>query len=178
MFLGFFTQDKNENCNIIKSMETIFDANDLRRPGYYKWYAPEELYKEILAKLDIDYDEVKSKTEILIIDNKTFYGIYIGIAEEQPLIKRVGFHLSNKSFDSSTLRKSIATLYETKKDETINTIFALFKVRLFFSNTANLSKIETEVLKKYYYALNIDKNPFFKDKYKSFSDRRTDFFDK
>lgn len=21
-------------------METIFDANDLRRPGYYKWYTP------------------------------------------------------------------------------------------------------------------------------------------
>lgn len=164
-------------CNIINYMEIIFDAKDLRRSGYYKWYAPEAFYKEILAKLEIDFDEAKNKTEILVIDNETFYGIYIGIAEGQPLIKRVGCHLSN-SFKSSTLRKSLATLYETKDFEIINNFFALFKARLFFANTENLSEIETEFLNKYYYALNINKNPFFKDKYKSFSKKRTDFFRK
>lgn len=156
-------------------METIFDAKDLRRSGYYKWYAPEDLYKEILTKLKIDFDEAKNKTEILVIDNETFYGIYIGIAEDQPVIRRIGNHLYN-SFNSSTLRKSIAAVLETTNHDEVNEFMDKLKVQFFFEVSENLHEKERELLQNHFFVLNIQGNSTWTDKITLLKERRKNLF--
>lgn len=162
-------------CNIINFMETIFDAKDLRRSGYYKWYAPEDLYKEILAKLKIDFDDVSENVEKLE-NNETYYGIYVGIAEDQPVIRRIGNHLYN-SFKSSTLRKSIAAVYGTVNHNEINKFIDNLKVQFFFiDNSYNLHDKERELLQNHFFVLNIQGNSTWADKIALLKERRKNLF--
>lgn len=133
-------------------METIFDAKDLRRSGYYKWYAPEDLYKEILAKLEINFDEAKTDVERLE-NNENYFGIYVGIAEKQPIIRRIGHHLYN-SFSSSTLRKAIRRVYKANNRNEVNEFIDKLKVQFFFDVSENLHEKENEILKKHFFVLN------------------------
>ncbi len=155
-------------------METIFDAKDLKRSGYYIWYAPEELYKEILEKLKINFTAVENSVEKVIIGNETFYGIYIGIAENQPVIRRIGHHLYN-SFDSSTLRKSVAAVYETMDHNIINNFMDNLKVQ-FFDCSENLHAKEQKLLHTNFFVLNIQGNSKWTDKISVLRNRRREMF--
>lgn len=155
-------------------MDTIFDAKDLRRSGYYKWYAPEDLYKEILAKLEIDFDDVSENVEKLEND-ETYYGIYVGIAEDQPVIRRIGNHLYN-SFNSSTLRKSIAAVLETTNHDEVNEFMDKLKVQFFFEVSENLHEKERELLQNHFFVLNIQGNSTWTDKITSLKKRRKNLF--
>ena len=155
-------------------METVFDANVLRKPGYYKWYAPEELYKEILAKLNINYEDISGNVERLE-NNENYFAIYIGIAEGQPIIRRIGHHLYN-SFDSSTLRKSIAAVYETIDNNVINNFIDMLKVQLFYETDINLHETEKQLLHAHFYVLNIQGNGAWADKIALLKQRRRALF--
>lgn len=133
-------------------METIFDAKELRRSGYYKWYAPEELYKEILEKLEIVFEKMSDKVERLENDEK-YFAIYVGIAEKQPVIRRIGNHLYN-SFSSSSLRKAIRRVYKVKTNDEINDFMDKLKVQFFFNDSKNLHTIESKTLEDNFFVLN------------------------
>lgn len=154
-------------------METIFNAKDLRRSGYYKWYAPEELYKEILGKLKINFEEISDNVERLENDEK-YFAIYVGIAENQPVIRRIGHHLYN-SFDSSTLRKSVAAVYETMNHDEINNVMDQLKVQ-FFEYSENLHEKERDLLRNNFFVLNIQGNSTWSDKISFLKNRRSNLF--
>ena len=156
-------------------MEMIFDANVLRQSGYYKWYAPEEVYEEILTNLGLDIDDAKKHTDNKKIDKKNYYGIYLGIAEGQPLIHRIGKHLYN-SFDSSTLRKSIAAVYETRDNTVINNFIDKLKVQLFYETDIDLHDTERQLLLENFYVLNIQGNGAWADKIALLKQRRRALF--
>ena len=154
-------------------METIFDAKELRRSGYYIWYAPKKMYLELLEKLNINFKEISDNVERLENDEK-YFAIYVGIAENQPVIRRIGHHLYN-SFDSSTLRKSVAAVYETKNHDEINKFMDKLKVKI-FEYSGNLHEKEKDLLQKYFFVLNIQGNRIWANIISLLIDRRRNMF--
>lgn len=154
-------------------METIFDAKELRRSGYYIWYAPKKLYLELLEKLNIYFEEISDNVERLENDEK-YFAIYVGIAENQPIIRRIGHHLYN-SFDSSTLRKSVAAVYETMNHDEINKFMDQLKVQI-FEYSGNLHEKEKDLLRNNFFVLNIQGNSKWTDKISVLRNRRREMF--
>lgn len=132
------------------------------------------MYKEILAKLKIDFDDVSENVEKLE-NNETYYGIYVGIAEDQPVIRRIGNHLYN-SFKSSTLRKSIAAVLETTNHDKVNEFMDKLKVLFFFDVSENLDEKERELLQNHFFVLNIQGNSTWADKIALLKERRKNLF--
>ena len=157
----------------METMETIFDAKELRRSGYYIWYAPKKLYLELLEKLNIYFEEISDNVERLENDEK-YFAIYVGIAENQPVIRRIGHHLYN-SFDSSTLRKSVAAVYETMNHDEINKFMDQLKVQI-FEYSGNLHEKEKDLLRNNFFVLNIQGNSKWTDKISVLRNRRREMF--
>lgn len=148
-----------------------YDAKGLRSPGYYKWYAPEKEYLDILNKLNIEFSSFADKIDSLDLEGNKYYCIYLGIAEGQPVIRRIGIHLHD-SFESSTLRKSIAALLGK---EDIAPYMDLLKIEIIC--TEDPARAETKLLSEKLYVLNIQKNKVMpKESIQTLRKLRTDFF--
>ena len=86
-----------------------------KRPGYYKWWCPYDLMPTVLGKLDFKLED--APLEIKEINGNKYYCIYIGIAVNEPLMKRLDWHINETHTKSkiehrtlSTLRQSVAAI--------------------------------------------------------------------
>ena len=92
-----------------------------KEKGVYKWWCDEALLREMLKKLTKSFDDVKDDLE-KIEDN--LYCFYVGQTKNNKgLRKRIkGQHLS-KSSKSSTLRRSMESLFGDEIDYKLNTCY-------------------------------------------------------
>lgn len=149
---------------IVKNPKDLRKNKDFLRkipdkPGYYQWWAPKSVVKELLGCF---YEQVfpnmtKGKDEL-----DGFYYIYVGIATKS-LRNRLGWHIKQKNRLSavksgflSTLRESISSLVSDQSDteytnKILDQMIVLYKV------TDDFEKEETKEIESHCLPLNISK---------------------
>ena len=150
-------------------LETI--PND--KPGYYKWWASKPEFDIILNALDVKYDDIAS--DVLQKDN--LYCIYVGIAVNESIRKRLDWHVNDKHTASkvkngtlSTLRQSIASIvaHNQYDKEATNMFIDKLKVEYWTSEKPihspeakeEIEQIEKNAMNENLYVLNIKDNKY------------------
>lgn len=136
-----------DNKIVVKSIENskIINAKQLRnkdglkeinntKPGWYKWWAPKETLELILNSQHLEnnyFDVVLSSLTTKYINNKQYYYIYVGVAINESVQRRIDWHVNQKHGISSvksgflsTLRQSISSLAvkDQLEEDVTNTI--------------------------------------------------------
>lgn len=145
------------------------------KPGYYKWWANENDFKDIASKLNVTLPRKDIQTTE--IGGEKYSCVYIGIAANESLYHRiVKWHICQKHSESQVRHKTLSTLRQTisalfgenmmDKDKT-NEIIDRLVVEYFVSDNAihseearsELHGIEKDLLKgDTLYILNIQEN--------------------
>lgn len=121
----------------LRKKENLLKIPD--KPGLYKWWASQKALEELLNynKINLDKDYINSIIENLTtyetIDGEKYYYVYVGIAVNESVRKRIDWHINQHHTPSavnsgflSTLRKSISSLIvqdqfnESKTNELID----------------------------------------------------------
>lgn len=160
----------------------MIDARNLRdkahlgnisneRPGYYKWWADEETFREILTELEVGFEEIEPYVE----KQGELYCVYVGIAANESIRNRLNWHVNDshtlarvKNGTLSTLRQSISSLVahdQSDKEATDNFIDRL-KIEYFENENPigspqakeELRDVERALMQKNLYVLNIQEN--------------------
>lgn len=83
------------------------------KPGYYKWWASKAEFDTILNSLGVRYDDIAAD----VLQKDGLYCIYVGIAVNESIRKRLDWHVNDKHTASkvkngtlSTLRQSISSI--------------------------------------------------------------------
>ena len=76
-------------------------------PGYYFWWFREDCVKDLLAPLPgVNYSQLTS-------DRNGYVALYVGIAENEPLVDRALWHIRQKHTPSNVNTKYLSTLRQT-----------------------------------------------------------------
>lgn len=161
-----------EQVKPISEEGPLISASDLRNDlqkrsdiaketGCYKWWSPEDQVKELLLKLGLKFENVKSYLE----KKEGLYCIYVGKAMNlnSRIIKK---HIMG-SVSGSTLRKTIASVmeyYDNSKVDTNKNFIDHFKVQPIYLKVGDLENFEESLINeecggiKYFRFLNSDSN--------------------
>ena len=134
-----------------------------QEPVVYRWWFPSIPNK--LKRTDIDFSKIEKRT----IEGKDYYALYVGIGKD--CIQRFSWHItqhhtpSNVEYGTlSTLRQTLSAVLDinmTKSEDEVNQLMdtCYLEWNLYPKKSKNdLEKIESQLLDKGYYPLNIDKN--------------------
>lgn len=142
------------------------------KPGYYKWWATEEVLAAIFDNLNLTRNEIDSVKECLE-KKDNYYCIYVGVAIKDSIQSRLNTHVnqytSERNVRFSTLRKSLTGIFSGNKNdfETTNEIIDKLYIEYYaidlpiHSDEADkqISSIEKELLScENLYILNIKEN--------------------
>lgn len=154
-----------------RSKEALKSLPD--KAGYYKWWATREDFNRLLNTLGITYDNIADKIE----QKDGLYCIYLGIAANEPIRKRIDWHINDphtearvKSGFLSTFRQSLSSLLahdqydKAVTDDFISKLcFEYFTIDFPVKSQEvvdELHRIEKQMLEEHLYILNIQDNHY------------------
>ncbi len=156
---------------MINASEFREEINIENKPGYYKWWAKKEEFDFLLNKLNVNYDDIEDSLDI----KDDLFCIYVGIAVNESVAKRLDWHINEKhSFSKvkhkylSTLRQSLSSVISNNQADEMSTneFIDKLKVEYFLFDypiksdeaKSEIKAIENELLEKNLYILNIQDN--------------------
>jgi len=90
------------------NIKSIKELRISRKPGVYKWWCKEDLLRDFLKKLGINYSEAIGDIEQKNFGNYNYFCIYVG--DTETLRSRIiGNHIGGDT-SNSTLRKTIGSI--------------------------------------------------------------------
>ena len=143
-----------------------------KKPGYYKWWAQQNEFDLILNELGLTLGDIDKD----VLKEDGWYCIYIGIAGNESIRKRLKWHVSDHHTSSkikhgtlSTLRQSISSIiaHDQFAEDATNEFIDKLKIEyheveegISKETKGKLEKIEKKAMDANWYVLNIQCNNY------------------
>ena len=160
-----------ELASELRKKEVLGKVSD-KKPGYYKWWAQQNEFDLILKELGLTHDDIDKD----VLKEDGWYCIYIGIAGNESIRKRLKWHVSDHHTASkikhgtlSTLRQSISSIiaHDQFAEDATNEFIDKLKIEyhdveegISKEKKGKLEKIEKKAMDANWYVLNIQCNNY------------------
>ena len=160
-----------ELASELRKKEVLGKVSD-KKPGYYKWWAQQNEFDLILKELGLTHDDIDKD----VLKEDGWYCIYIGIAGNESIRKRLKWHVSDHHTASkikhgtlSTLRQSISSIiaHDQFAEDATNEFIDKLKIEyhdveegISKETKGKLEKIEKKAMDANWYVLNIQCNNY------------------